>query len=284
MPRPSPTASLSPAPDHPVTAPERWSALVLAGSRHGEADPVARHCGVAHKALAPAGGVPLLERVLAALAACPAIGRVLVVGEPALLAGLPTARGLRARGRLEALPAAASLSRSVAQALDAAGPPLLVTTADHALLTPAMVAGFLARAAATRADIVAGVAARATVEGRYPMTRRTWLGFRDGGYSGANLFAFQSEAARAGLAFWQGVESGRKRPWRLARALGPGFLGLYALRLLTLDQAMARAGRRLNLRLAAARLPMAEAAIDVDKPEDLALVERILAGREAAAA
>ena len=51
------------------------------------------------------------------------------------------------------------------------------------------------------------------------------------------------------------------------------------LRLATLAQAMRLVSRRLGLEAAAIVLPMAEAAIDVDKPADLDLVERILAAR-----
>jgi GTP:adenosylcobinamide-phosphate guanylyltransferase len=268
-----------------MTVPRPLPVLVLAGSRRGEDDPVARYRKVCHKCLAPAGGVPMLERVLMALAACPRVGEVLVaLEEPALLAALPAAGALAAQGRLRALPAEASLAGSVLAGLDAAGAPLLVTTADHALLTPAMVEGFLDQAEDSGADIVAGFVARDRVERAQPTTRRTWLAFRDGAYSGANLFVLGGEAARQGLLWWQAVEGGRKTPWRLARRLGAGFLLAHALGLLTLDQALARAGRRVGLRVTAVRLPMAEAAIDVDKPEDLDLVERILAAREAGAA
>ena len=61
------------------------------------------------------------------------------------------------------------------------------------------------------------------------------------------------------------------------RAFGPTLLVAYLLRLCTLDQAMALASRRLGLRAVAVQIPIAEAAIDVDKPADLDLVESILA-------
>ena len=55
-----------------MTGATRLTALVLAGSRRGEADPVARYRQVAHKCLATAGGVPMLVRVVAGAAAQPA--------------------------------------------------------------------------------------------------------------------------------------------------------------------------------------------------------------------
>lgn len=266
-----------------MTGKGRWSALVLAGSRRGEEDPVARYRGVRHKSLATAGGVPLLVRVVRALAGCPAIGRLLVsLDDPALLESLPELAALRAQGRLEVLTSAATLSRSVAEGLAAAGTPLLVTTADHALLDTGMLKSFMAASEAQPCDVAAGLAAETTIRARYPQTRRTYLRFRDGGYSGANLFALRTPAAAGGVAFWAGIERERKRPWRLARALGPGLLLGYLTRRWTLDQAMARVSDRLGLVVAAVPIPIAEAAIDVDKPADLDLVETILQRREAA--
>src|SRR3546814_7972777 len=67
--------------------------------------------------------------------------------------------------------------------------------------------------------------------------------------------------------------------WRVAAVFGPLLLLGYLLRWFTLDEAMARISARLGVRVAAVKMPMAEAAIDVDKAEDLALVEEILSGQ-----
>jgi hypothetical protein len=64
--------------------------------------------------------------------------------------------------------------------------PLLVTTADHALLDPATVDEF--SIAAGTADLAVGVVERGTLMGRFPSAERTWLRFRGGAYTGANLF------------------------------------------------------------------------------------------------
>jgi len=256
----------------------RFTALVLAGSR-GEADPVARLCGVMHKCLAPVGGSPMLARVVAALAASPQIGRIFVsLAEPAILKEVPAA------ARCVALTSAATPSLSVLRALDeiADGLPLLITTADHPLLSVEIVAAFCAGARASGADLAAGLAAAEVVRDAYPEAVRTWLRFADASYSGANLFALLTPAGRQAVVFWRRVEQARKRPWRLVGAFGPGPLLAYLFRRLTLDAAMARASRVIGARVAAVRLPFAEAAIDVDKAADLELVEAILRRRGAA--
>jgi GTP:adenosylcobinamide-phosphate guanylyltransferase len=258
-----------------------FTALVLAGSR-GPDDPVARARGVAHKCLAPVAGVPMLVRVVLTLAACPSVGRIRVALEdPALIEDLPGLRALREAGRCTALPTGATPSLSVLRALDELADPLpwLVVTGDHPLLTPAIVEHFCAAARATRADLAAGLTPASAIRAAYPKTERTYLRFRDEHYSGANLYALLGPEARRAIAFWRRAELERKRPWRLVRAFGWRHLLAYLLGRLTLDAAMRRASRITGARVAAVSLPFAEAAIDVDKPADLELVETILARR-----
>jgi GTP:adenosylcobinamide-phosphate guanylyltransferase len=258
-----------------------FTALVLAGSR-GHDDPVARVGGVAQKCLAPVAGVPMVARVVEALAACSSVGRIALALEgPALLDDLPALRPLVAAGRLTLLATAATPSLSVQRALDElAGPlPLLVTTGDHPLLTPEMVEHFGAAARATGADFVSGLAPASAIRKAYPDAERTYLRFREERYSGANLFAIMAPEGQRAVAFWRRVEQERKRPWRLVRAFGWRPLLAYLLGRLTLDDAMTRASHVIGARVAAVVMPYPEAAIDVDKPADLELAERILARR-----
>ncbi len=256
-----------------------FTALVLAADR-GPDDPVSRAAGVAHKCLAPVAGKAMLERVVTALAASAQVGRIAVsLRDTALLAQLPALAPLVAEGRLTALQAAGSPSRSVLQAVRDLGEafPLLVTTADHALLTTEMVDHFGAASRASGAAVTAGLTASAELLARYPQSKRTYLTFKDERYSGSNLFALMGPAALALPELWLRVEQQRKQPWRIAAVFGPVLLLGYLLRRFSLDEAMARVSARLGVGVAAVKMPFAEAAIDVDKPEDLALVEEILA-------
>lgn len=263
------------------TSQPRFTALVLAADR-GPDDPVARAGGKRRKCLVEVGGVAMLERVVAALAASSRVGRIVVsIDEADLLCGLAGLRGGLAEGRISAVVSAATPSESVLAAIEALpdGLPLLVTTADHALLTTAMVDHFLAESSTANADVSAGLAASALVLGRYPGALRTFHRYRDERYSGANLFAFLTPQSVAAVRFWRRIERERKRPWRMAKNFGPRLLVGYLLRIWTLDEAVAAAGRRLGLKAVAVKMPFAEAAIDVDKPEDLALAKSILERR-----
>lgn len=259
-----------------------YMALVLAGRRGGE-DALAAAAGAPHRALLDIDGTPMLERVLRTLVATPAIGQIIVsIDSPQLLDRCPGIAALRdERGaRLVVVPATDSPSRSVLEILDdgASDQPLLVTTADHALLSVEMVEHFLGEAELRGGDVAVGLVASELLLARFPDARRTYLRFADERYSGANLFSFQTPRARRAAEFWTRAESFRKRPWRLVATFGARALLLFLTRRLTLDQAFAEASRALELRVVPVRMPQAEAAVDVDKLSDLELVRQVLAG------
>ncbi len=258
-------------------------ALVLAGSRRAEQDAVARHAGVAHKCLAPVAGRPVLVRVLQALARTPLVGGVRVASDdPALRRiGSLLAPGERP-AELTWVPPGVSPSETVATQFSETGPPLLVTTGDHALLSREILEAFLAGALRRKADLCVGLVPESVLRNALPESRRTFLRFRGEGYSGANLFLLMGPAASRVIAFWQRVERERKRPWRLVRAFGVLPLLVYLLRLATLDQMLRLASERLDARVAAVPLEIPEAAVDVDKPADLELADRLLRRRSGA--
>ena len=251
-----------------------WTALVLAGSRPG-IDPFAEAHGTDLKALIPVGGVPMVVRPVQALLSAPNIDQVRVFAQhrDRIASALPTDPRLfvEASGATIAATIAAYLADPTTRY------PLLVTTADHALLDPAMIADFCARA--DGADLAIGLVERAPLMARLPQTRRTWLKFRGGAYSGANLFAFGSAKAASAVELWRSVEQDRKKGWRIIGALGlPALIGA-ALRLRTLDETLASVGRRLGIKIRKVELANPLAAVDVDKPDDHQLVTAILEGR-----
>ena len=253
--------------------PTRWTALLLAGSRPGS-DPFALANGVTLKPLIPVAGEPMLLRPLRALLAAGSVKAVCVLtGEIAELAAV-----VPADPRVTVAKSGRTIAATLAAILEepATRYPLLVTTADHALLTPAMIEEFIAASAG--ADLAIGTVEKRNLEARLPQSQRTWIGFRGGHYSGANLFAIRSPVAARAIALWAGVEQDRKKGWRMLFAFGPALLFGAGLRLRTIDQSLAAIGRKLGLELRAVVISDPLAAVDVDKPSDLALVEKIIAG------
>ena len=252
----------------------RWTAFLLAGSRPA-AQPRDRSLFLGHKALLPVGGEPMVLRPLRALLASREIGNIIVLTQQPedLRAALPNDDRIRIR------PSRGTIAETIAEQLAdrAADFPVLVTTADHALLDPPMIAEFTAKAAG--ADLAIGVVESGPLLARFPETRRTWIRFKGGRYSGANLFAFGSAKVLPGIGRWQAVEQDRKKGWRILAALGPALLLGAVLKLRTIHESAAAVGRKLGIDIRIVEMSDPLAAIDVDKPADHQLVEQIIAGR-----
>ena len=260
-----------------MSAAQKLTALILAGSR-GPGDPLAVYAGVEHKALIEIGGRSMLERVIAALAAVDSIERIVVqIERPDLLDAHPALRAAAGDRKLDVIAAAHSPSSSVLVALDQLGTPLLVTTADHALLLPEWVRYFVEHRDCS-ADVCAALASSEAVLGELPQTRRTWLRFRGRRFSGCNLFYFATPASAGVARIWLEIENQRKKPIKMIRRLGWTTALLYLLDKLSLDGALKRLGRLAGATLAVVEMPFGLAAVDVDKPADLDLV-RELVGR-----
>src|SRR5262249_15243160 len=122
---------------------QRLTALILAGSR-GSDDPVSRHAGQMYKALVPVAGMPMLLRVARTLRQAPHVGPLALCIDRLALQQLGDAAGLLSD--IQIVEPGATPSASVRRALEALpdGSALLVTTADHPLLTVAMVEHFSA--------------------------------------------------------------------------------------------------------------------------------------------
>jgi GTP:adenosylcobinamide-phosphate guanylyltransferase len=251
-----------------------WAAVVLAGSRPGR-DAFAEQFGTDLKPLIPIAGEPMVCRPVRALLATKSIRKILVLSQAPDRIG-PV---LPKDGRIEIHKSQGTIAETIENLIlkHAAEFPMLVTTADHALLDMQMVTEFIEKAEG--ADLAIGVVEQQSLLARLPQSKRTWLRFRGGAFSGANLFAFGSIKALAAIEQWRSVEQDRKKGWRVLAALGPGLLLGAVLRLRTLDQSISAIAGRLGMTARAVVLSNPLAAVDVDKPVDHAIVEAILAGK-----
>ena len=252
----------------------KYTAILLAGSRP-EGDAFAAQFGTDMKALVAIAGEPMVRRPVRALLASSSISEVLILSQAPdrISAVIPKDPRIRF-GRSSA---------TIAQTLIeiSSDPetrwPLLITTADHALLDPATVDEFASRAAGS--DIAIGVVEKANLLARLPKTERTWLRFRKGAYTGANLFILRSPEVRPAIDLWRSIEQDRKKAWRLVLRLGPIALLLAALKLLSIEDVLGRLGKKLGLKVRAICLSNPLAGVDVDKPADHSLTEAILKGK-----
>ncbi len=261
-------------------------ALVLAGTR-AEGDPLLVSSGAPAKALVPIAGRPMVAWVVRALLDAGILPPV-VLAIPGDVEPEVFHRALPEDLRREValVPAADGPSASVLDALErrpAEAPALLVTTADHPLLSVGTVRAFLETAEPAEGfDAFIALVSADLVRAAFPARPSTFYRFHDHTVSGANLFLFRTTRSRTVADFWRRLERHRKHPLKMAWQLGPATLLSYRLGRLTLEGALQRLGRRTGCALGAVLLDDARAAVDVDRPHDLAFVEPLLApgGRE----
>jgi GTP:adenosylcobinamide-phosphate guanylyltransferase len=253
----------------------RMTAIVLAGDRT-KSDSLIDHSGVGCKALIDIDGKPMVLRVLEVLQESKVVDQTLLAGPEATeIATDATLTSWIESGKVAWQAPESSPSISAYHAMQTLDPevPVLLTTADHPLLTAEIADAFGRQSLADDVDVTVGLAPHALVTEAYPGIKKTVLRFSDGEFCGCNLFAFLTPEGRRAASFWRKIEQQRKKPMVLIGLLGWWSVIRYRLGMLPLEEALAKLSKRLGLRIRAVILPYANAAIDVDSIADLMLVK-----------
>ncbi len=227
------------------------------------------------EALIDIDGRPMVIYVVEALRAATRVDRVAVVGPPEpLRAVLP--------GEVVLVENGESLSENLRRGFAAlvpgnGGNPVLVAGCDVPLITGPIVDAFLSACEQVPASLHYPVVERSVCEARFPGMRRTYATLTDGTFTGGNIFLVAPALVPVLLELLDRFYAARKSPWRLAWLLGPGILAKFVCK-----RASIRDIETLFLRLTghvgrAVVVQYPEVGVDVDKPEDLKLVRRLLA-------
>jgi GTP:adenosylcobinamide-phosphate guanylyltransferase len=259
-----------------------FRAIILAADRE-QANPVAKAAGVRCKSLAPINGTPMIFRVLGALSTSEKVAGSLLCGPPrSIIDQEPELNEYVASGKAAWMENQATPSLSASEAIKSMpqGNAILITTSDHALLTPQIIDYFCRAAQNSGCDLVVALARQETVLHAYPQTSRTAYRFRDGRYCTCNLFAFLTSRARTVPSFWRRIEKQRKNPLRVISILGWFTVLRYIMGILPLSEAVDRISKLLGCKVGIVVVPYPDAAIDVDTAEDWHLVQEV-AGKNA---
>jgi len=254
-------------------------AIVLAGERPG-GNALARAFDLPSSVLVEVAGHACIVRTIAALVDSQTVdGGVISGPDPATRATSPVIRAVLDNTDFSWLPPENGPAESALAAFESVGEaPMLLTAADHALLTPEIVDQFVNLTLISDADFIVGLVPYAVVHKAFPESKRTILKFSDGEYCGSNLFMIRTARGANLLRFWRDIQQHRKKPWRMATAIGPGILLAYATGRLSLRRALEAISERAGCRVAHLEILSARAAVDVDSVADHALAERILRG------
>jgi len=251
---------------------------VLAGGARdavAAADPSAPN-----KAFVAVAGVALVARVIAVLRAVPRIERIVAVA-PADAQGHAALREAD-----EVRPDGPRMLDSLRSGLRdfPADEPALIVASDLPVLDRATLDEFLDLAASSGAALVYSCVERGVHEARYAEFPHTWAHLHEGSFCGGGCAVVAPRLLPVLEGTLEKLGSARKNPLALAAIFGADVLAKYALGRLSIADAEARAGRLLGAPASAAVCQHAEIAINIDRPGDLELAERLLSGGASASA
>jgi len=254
--------------------------VVLAGQGGRDPDGLAARFAVSHKCLVPLAGKPLVAHVLGTAAAHPLVASLAVCIEPEAFDPIwDVLTRLPGRGSVKLVEARPSIAQSVRAAVEAWDGPVIVTTADHALLSSEAIDAVVA--ALDHADAALALVPRDAVLAAHPEGKRHFLAFADGEFANCNLYGMSGPAALGALDPFRQPGQIAHAGARVGRAIGlVTWLGV-RFRLLTLTGALERIAKRLKLQIAPVILADGRQAIDLDDEHSYAVVSQLL-GREMA--
>ena len=247
------------------------SAIVLAGaSNDGK---LKESCPQEHEALIPLGGRPLVDWVVRALAGSSVVSEIIVVGPKKELT--------------ESLGADWPLKGKIVQAADsllgnmklggqaACEEHLLVVTSDIPLLKAETVDKFMKSAWETGASICYPIVSQENICAMFPHANRTFIKLKDGTFTGGNLIYMERKSLEQTSDLFEQVIAARKKPWQLVKILGSTFIFAFLFGKLTIASIEKRA-QELGISARGIIMEEPEVGFDVDKPQDLAAIEKAL--------
>lgn len=263
-----------------------YTALVLAGNRRGESDPLAIAGNVSHKCFVDIAGEPMLRRVVRAVLESGRVHHVVVsIDEDRRFEAETILLPLEGSTRVTVLASRPSIGGSVMAAIEQIPDalPLMITTGDNALHTPEMVRYFCDELDKCEGDAALGLTDAEVLLKAYPDGQRSFHHFRDGRYSSCNIYALLNERALAAPKTFDSGGQFAKKPWRFIFSFGlPSFL-IYKSRKATFEGFLRYLSRALKVDTRPVYMPFPEGPIDVDRIEDWKMANRIVAERESIA-
>lgn len=253
---------------------KRFDAFVTAGYDPDRLDKVSAEAGVAHKSLVPVAGMPMAWHVVRALAECERVGEIVVVGiEPG---EIDFGVAVHHVPNQPSLWASQNAGLRKLQELNAEDRYLLALSADSALLTGDIIDSFIDACEPFELEAYWGIIRKDVMVAAFPQSKRTYLPLREGSFCSSDLYLGRLSA---GLRIQERIRyfiEHRKNVVAQVWKLGLPMLFKFVTRRMAIDDIVDFAHRFAELRGSPVILPIAEAGMDVDKPEQLAQVEAYL--------
>jgi GTP:adenosylcobinamide-phosphate guanylyltransferase len=248
-------------------------ALILAGGE--SSDGLSKLSNEPYEALIGIAGKPMVTFVAEALAKSQLVQRIFIIGPAIELSrcDFPENSTIVQGGQ--------SLQETIKLGMSAVNQEekVLVVTCDIPLLTEPAIKHFLESCQRVDADLYYPVIEKKISERDYPGNKRTYVKFKEGLFTGGNIFLVNPRIVPSGLQQANYLFENRKNPLKLCQFLGITFVLRFFFGQLSLQAVAERASKLLQIRGAVIQSPFAEVGMDVDKPSDLELVRNTFSVR-----
>ena len=253
---------------------EQFDAFITAGYDPDQLDRVSAAAGVAHKSLVPLVGMPMAWHVVRALTESDRIGEIVIVGigPDEIDFGVP----VHHVPNQPSLWASQNAGLRKLRELNADDRYVIALSADIALLTGKIVNRFIEACEPFEHDVYWGIVRKDVMLAAFPESRRTYLPLREGSFCSSDLYLGRLSA---GFHIQERIRyfiENRKNVLALVWKLGLPTMVKFLLRRLAIADIVDVAFRIAGVRGGPVVLPLAEAGMDVDKPEQLVQVQEYL--------
>jgi GTP:adenosylcobinamide-phosphate guanylyltransferase len=249
-------------------------AIVLAGSPNNGR---LKDCSSApNEALIKIGNKFMVEYVVEALLVSQKIEKIIVVGPK-----LSLERIFQKKIKdLKIVESGETIIQSLLNAMDFIGNDLnsrvLVVTSDIPLITGQIIDNFIEECINEEADIIYPIVSKSVNQAKFPGVKRTYVRLKEGVFTGGNIFLIKPSIIKPCAYYAEELVQLRKSPLKLLKYIGFEYFLKYLFRNLSIKDAELRISQLFNIKGKAISVSHPEIGVDVDKPSDLELVERVL--------
>jgi GTP:adenosylcobinamide-phosphate guanylyltransferase len=248
------------------------AAVILAGGSTEES--LREYTDAPSKSFIDIAGKPMVEYVIDSLKKVKPVSRIILVSDPDNITD-------EIRTKVDIIaPDGKTIMHSLRSAvdhLDSTPQYLLILPCDVPLITPEAIDDFISRSLSPPVDITYGYLSRSDSESVFPDVRRTYIKIKDGTFCGTGLFMMKLDVIETCENLFKKLTGNRKNIFALVSLLGPVIILKYLLKILTVKDAEKRMSKLMGgCTGRAIRTGYADAAFNVDSPEDLLIARKIL--------
>ncbi len=257
-------------------------AIVIAGGIPQPEEPLYQYTQGIPKAMLNIAEKPMVQWVLDALGNAKKVDNVIIIGldDPESITCTKPTYHIPNQGRMLAN-IEAGINKMLEINPDAEY--VISSSADIPAITGEMVDWLVDTAMQTKDDIYYGVVKKEVMEARYPNSNRTFTKLKDMELCGADIHIAHHTMTTdpEHLAVWDVLIGKRKSPLKQAASVGIWNLLLLQMGRISLENAVERVSKKLNIQARALIWDYAEAAMDVDKPHQLEMLRKDLEKKNA---